>query len=309
MEERGEDRGTAKQRSYPSLLWPLLLVAIGVLLLLNSLGRINLNFWDLWRYWPALLILIGLDLLVGRRSRLGRLIVVLLTLVVLGVCVGLILRAPGPVTGGGEVEAISEPLQGAERASLRVESVAGKLTITRLDDSSSLIEGTLDLASSRKPTWKVDRTGDQVSMQLAYQEGTSFSIGWGRSDSWNLRLSPAVVWALTANLAAGEGRLDLTGLDLDTLSVELGAGKYQVTLPDKVGGKVSIKGGAGGLVLEIPATLAARLDVQRGIVPVSISDRFEEKDGVYVTADWETNDNRVEVEIDLGVGGLTVREP
>lgn len=309
MDERGEDRGTAKQRSYPSLLWPLLLVAIGVLLLLNSLGRINLNFWDLWRYWPALLILIGLDLLVGRRSQLGRLIVVLLTLVVLGVCVGLILRAPGPVTGGAEVDTISEPLQGAERASLRVESVAGKLTIIKLDDSSSLIEGTLDLASSRKPTWKVDWTGDQVSMQLAYQEGTSFSIGWGRSDSWDLRLSPAVVWALTANLAAGEGRLDLTGLDLDTLSVELGAGKYQVTLPDRVGGKVSIKGGAGGLVLEIPETLAARLDVQRGIVPVSISDRFEEKDGVYVTADWETNDNRVEVEIDLGVGGLTVREP
>ena len=309
MDERGEDRGTAKQRSYPSLLWPLLLVAIGVLLLLNSLGRINLNFWDLWRYWPALLILIGLDLLVGRRSQLGRLIVVLLTLVVLGVCVGLILRAPGPVTGGAEVDTISEPLQGAERASLRVESVAGKLTITKLDDSSSLIEGTLDLASSRKPTWKVDRTSDQVSMQLAYQEGTSFSIGWGRSDSWDLRLSPAVVWALTANLAAGEGRLDLTGLDLDTLSVELGAGKYQVTLPDKVGGKVSIKGGAGGLVLEIPSKLAARLDVQRGIVPVSISDRFEEKGGVYVTADWETNDNRVEVEIDLGVGGLTVREP
>jgi Domain of unknown function (DUF5668) len=206
MDERGEDRGTAKQRSYPSLLWPLLLVAIGVLLLLNSLGRINLNFWDLWRYWPALLILIGLDLLVGRRSQLGRLIVVLLTLVVLGVCVGLILRAPGPVTGGAEVDTISEPLQGAERASLRVESVAGKLTIVKLDDSSSLIEGTLDLASSRKPTWKVDRTGDQVSMQLAYQEGTSFSIGWGRSDSWDLRLSPAARLAVSAQTTAGERR-------------------------------------------------------------------------------------------------------
>jgi len=309
MEERGEDRGTAKRRGYPSVLWPLLLIAIGVLFLLDSLGTIDLNFWELWRFWPALLILIGLDLLLGRRSRLGNLIVVVLTLVVIGVCVGLLVRTPGQVTGGVDVDRIAEALEGAERASLRVESAAGKLTISKLDDSSSLIEGTLDLASSHRPSWKVDRKSDQVSMRLAYDEGTSFSIGWGRSDTWDLRLSPAVVWELTANVAAGEGQLDLTGLDLDSLSVELGAGKYVVTLPEKVGGKVSIKGGAGSLILEIPETLAARVSVQRGLASVSMPDRFQEKDGVYVTRDWQTSSNRVEVEINLGVGGLTVREP
>jgi hypothetical protein len=76
-----------------------------------------------------------------------------------------------------------------------------------------------------------------------------------------------------------------------------------------VGGKVTIKGGVGSLVLEIPETMAARVSVQSGIAPVSMSDRFEKKDGAYVTRDWETSTNRVEVEINLGVGGITVREP
>ena len=303
MGERGERE---RRHRYPSLLWPLLLITVGVLLLLKSLGYVELNFWELWRFWPALLILIGLDLLLGRRSWLGSLVVLLLTLAVIGGCVLMVVQTPGQ-PAGGKVDRIAEPLEGAERASLKVESAVGTLTMSKIEDSSSLIEAELDLATSRKPTWKAERNGDLVSMQLAYESGISF--GWGRGETWDLRLSPAVAWELAANLAAGEGRLDLTGIDLRTLNLELGAGQYTVTLPERVGGKVTIKGGAGGLVLEIPEGLAARLNIQRGIAPVSMSDRFERKGDAYVTHDWETSGNRVEIEINLGVGGITVREP
>jgi len=306
MGERGEK---GERRRYPSVFWPLLLIVIGVLFLLNSLGYIDLNFWELWRFWPVVLILIGLDLLLGRRSRLGNLIVLLLSLAVIGGCVLLVVQTPGRLAGGSEVDRIAEPLDGAERASLDIRSVVGELTISQLEDSPSLVEATLDLATSRKPVWKAERRGDQVSMQLAYEGGGSFSIGWGRGETWDLRLSPAVVWELKGNIAAGEGRLDLTGLDLDALTLELGAGQYVVTLPEKVGGKVAIKGGVGSLVLKIPETMAARVSIQRGIVPVSMSDRFEKKGDVYVTRDWETSNNRVEVEINLGVGSITVQGP
>jgi hypothetical protein len=40
-----------------------------------------------------------------------------------------------------------------------------------------------------------------------------------------------------------------------------------------------------------------------------MSDRFEKKGDAYVTRDWETSNNRVEVEINLGVGSITVQEP
>lgn len=306
MGERGEGE---RQRRYPSVFWPLLLIAIGVLLLLNSLGYIDLDFGELWRFWPVLLILIGLDLLLGRRSWLGNLIVLLLTLTVLGGCILLLAKPAGQLAGGVEVDKITESLQGAERASLDVKAAAGTLTMSQIEDSSSLIEATLELATDHKPTWKVERDGDHVSMQLAYESGTPFSIGWGRGETWDLRLSPAVVWELTADLGAGESRLDLTGIDLDALALELGAGQYVVTLPEKVGGNVTIKGGAGGLVLKVPEGLAARVSIERGIAPVSMSDRFEKKGGAYITHDWETNTNRVEIEINLGVGGITVQEP
>ena len=309
MEDQTERKERGRRRRYPSLMWPLLLIAVGVVALLASLGYVQLNFWELWRLWPVLLILIGLDLLLARRSWLGSLIVVLLTLAVIGGAVWLLVQTPGRAAGGTEVDRISEPLQGAERASLDVETPVGKLTISQLGDSSSLVEGTLDLATSHKPTWKADRQGDQVSMQLGYGSGTNFSFGWGRGETWDLLLSPAVIWELKANLAVGDGQLDLTGLNVDTLNLQLGVGQCVVTLPEKVGGKVAIKGGVGSLVLRIPKTLAAQVTIQRGISPVSAPARFERNGDTYVTSDWETNTSRVEVEINAGIGPITIEEP
>ncbi|MCL4560246.1 MAG: DUF5668 domain-containing protein [Chloroflexi bacterium] len=50
--------------TYPrrSLFWPLFLVAIGVVFLLNNISMLPGNFWDMViRYWPILLIVAGLD--------------------------------------------------------------------------------------------------------------------------------------------------------------------------------------------------------------------------------------------------------
>jgi hypothetical protein len=45
-----------------SIFWPLLLIALGVIFLLNSLGVIQGDVWDLFiRLWPLLFILGGLD--------------------------------------------------------------------------------------------------------------------------------------------------------------------------------------------------------------------------------------------------------
>lgn len=49
-------------RSPRSLLFPLLLIALGILLLLNNLGLLGLPRGEGWlRLWPLLLVLLGLD--------------------------------------------------------------------------------------------------------------------------------------------------------------------------------------------------------------------------------------------------------
>jgi hypothetical protein len=49
------------------IAWPVILIALGVLFLLNNLALLSISFWrTLWRFWPIILVLIGIELLFGR---------------------------------------------------------------------------------------------------------------------------------------------------------------------------------------------------------------------------------------------------
>jgi hypothetical protein len=304
------DRQAYERRRPPSLVGPVILITIGLLILLNNLDMLNVNLWELWRLWPVLLILAGLEIILGRRSVLGNLIVLALTLAVVAGIVILLVGAPhvlGPSISGG-ADRIVEPLDGIERAELRIDFAAGSLNITRLTDSSSLIEGDLDLAAETKPFWMVDRSDDRAAMSLGYESGTEFR-SWRGGDEWELYLSPKVSFSLDVDVGAGGATLDLTGLDIDDLVVEAGASQTQVIFPAEGNFAAKINSGVGALVLTIPEGMAARLRISRGLGVLDISDRFRKDDQEYVTDDWATNGNRVDVKLDVGVGVVTVREP
>ena len=307
MRER-EEKGGARRR-YPSLVWPILLITAGLLFLLSNLGVLDVNFWELWRLWPLLLILAGLEIILGRRSFVGNVIVLIVTIAVVAGVVIFLIAAPdvlAPSSAGG-VDRITEALEGVERASLKVNFAAGQLDISRLVDSSSLIEGDLGLATERQPTWEIDRKGDRADMVLEYERG--FQDWRGRGDEWHLRISPNVGFSLNVDVGAGRATIDLTGLDIRDLTVDAGAGQTTVIFPDEGDFSATVDSGVGGLVLEIPEEMAARIRVNRGLSALDISRRFDKEGDVYLTDDWETNENRVDLDVDIGVGVVTIREP
>ena len=74
----------SERRRRGSLVGPLILIGLGVVFLLNNLGILSWSVWEvIFRLWPILLVAIGLDLLVGRRSTLGSLLALALTLIIL----------------------------------------------------------------------------------------------------------------------------------------------------------------------------------------------------------------------------------
>jgi hypothetical protein len=111
------------------------------------------------------------------------------------------------------------------------------------------------------------------------------------------------------NLGAGVATIDLTGLEIQDLSVDAGASQTTVIFPQEGDFSATVDGGVGQLVLEIPRQMAARIQVDRGVSALDISRRFDKEGDIYLTGDWWTNENRVDLEVDIGVGLVTVREP
>jgi hypothetical protein len=307
------DHNRDHRRPYPSLVGPIVLITAGALFLLNNLGILDVSFLRLWRLWPVLLILLGLDILFGRRSAWGSVVVALLALLLVAGVVLLLVYAPAALetTVGVGGERISEPLGDIERAELQVGFAAGDLRIAALDDSAMLIEGRLNLSTRHKPVWEIRRSGNRASMALNYRQGVSVGTfpGGSGGDEWSLALSPDVVYLLDVKAGAGEATLDLRGLDIGHLTVEAGASQTTIIFPEQGSFGSTVTGGVGHLVLEIPRDLAARITVERGLSALDISQRYERTGDVYQTEGYESSDDRVDVQLRVGVGLLTIREP
>ncbi len=81
---------------YRSLFWPVILVGVGVIWLLSNLGYVTpANLSEIWRLWPLLLIAAGLDMLLGRRLPLASALIGLLVLGLVGAFLFADIRIPG----------------------------------------------------------------------------------------------------------------------------------------------------------------------------------------------------------------------
>ncbi len=278
------------------LVGPAILIGLGVVFLLNNLGMLDWGIWNiLLRLWPLLLIAIGLELMVGRRSALGSLLIVALMLSVMAVAVW----ASGAWLSGGTrltSQTISQPLGTATRADIDVRMGAGTLRIGAQAQPAGLIEGTGDTASFKlhsnsRSAWGLPFTG-QEGVQLV----------------WDLRLNPDTPTRLHLDTGAGTATLDLARLRVTDLEVNIGVGQTTLTLPQQGRVQAQINGGIGETTVIIPAGMAARIEATTGLGQVSVLGNYQRQDKVYITPDYATADDRVDLIVKGGIGSITIRQ-
>ncbi len=294
-------------RRVGSLVWPLVLVGLGVVLLLNNLGMLDWSVWEMiLRLWPVLIIGFGLELLIGRRSVWGSLLAALLVVALL---VGAIYLFRLPAAGaGGSTESISQPLAGAERGEVEVEFGVGRLTVGAGAGVGQLVEGRVVLARGQRLVSE-GRVADGVAHYRIGSEdsGTAWlGGGMGERREWTLHLNSSIPLALTLHSGVGETRLDLSGLLVTDLEIDSGVGQVVAVLPAQGRVRVAVEAGVGEMVLRVPRSMAVRMQVDGGLGQVSVPSDFVRQDKVYLSPDFTTAQHRADIEIDGGVGRIVV---
>ena len=306
-----------REREYhPTIVGPLILITVGVLLLLNQMGKLPWTIWEtLWHFWPVILILFGLEILVkGSRSLAAYITVLLIAIVVLGGTIGYAMyhdwqsAKPRKATG---TENLLEARQDADQGHITLKFGAGKLEIGALSDSPNFVEGEIvygQFALKAEKEFYVS-DGRAVFSLRAQSRPIPFWPPNARGDYWNIKFTPRIPLEMEIDSGAGKVKIDLSELKVTKLTLKTGVGETSITLPATAGmTDASIITGVGSTTVHIPNGVGARIQISQGIGSVRVdSTRFTRSEDAYVSTNYHTADNKLELEIKGGVGSITIK--
>jgi hypothetical protein len=252
------------------VFWPLLLIALGLVFLLQNFGLISGISWlAVARLWPLLLILIGLDIAFARRWPLPT-----LAAEVVVIAAGLALVAYAPNLGPGlfvfsdgngpGLTDVTVPRGDATQLSLTVN--AGATRAYHLSGGSKeLVE-----AQSANPDLRVRNSAPRVSGRADVRLDQVSPNGFlrpGNAADIQIRLASDVPTSLTINVGAGDFDIDLSDIRVTDARVNVGASSMRFALP-KPSGNVDIRmnGGASSVTITVPDGVEARIATTGGFL-------------------------------------------
>ncbi len=299
-------------RSGPRLFWPIILIGIGVVFLLNNLGVIQDNPWVvIWRLWPLLLIALGLEIMLGRRSGAGSIVSAVLGLAVVAFVLWILIarpNLPGLSVGTLTSTPINYPVKEIRSASISISFSAGTNELRALSNSDNLIEGTIQHYGDL--TFDASDAGSQASVRISSnRNGIQFPIfvGGDSAEHWDVGLNPSVAYDLDLNMGVGQSTLDLSKLTMTGGRISAGVGTTDLRLPTKGRFVMSIDGGVGTVRIRLPSSIAARVEVDTGIGSFNAGARLRSvANDVYETDGFASADDAITLRVKAGVGTISV---
>ena len=293
-------------RRHPGL-WPFILIALGITFLLDNLG---LSTWGVWNalevWWPLILIVLGVDLL-SHSQPWGRPLTLGLAALAVGFMVIWSFNQPA-TSGNSRIETVSQALTDA-RAEIELNPSVGRLEIGA-NTTGKLIDGTLELSGRDRLVREFGTRGAAQFVRLEAVTQGSFINLHGLSDlnnaGWKLGLSPKVLLILRIKTGVGSSSIDLTDLKVTEFVLESGVGRATVTLPSSGVVTARVESGVGETTVYIPAKMQARVRASSGVGTVRVNGDYRREGDVYTSSGFETASSRVELEVQGGVGRVTV---
>jgi hypothetical protein len=296
-----------RKRRRTSIVLPSILILIGVLLLLYNLGLVDWSVWSaIARFWPLIPIAVGLELILGRGSVSGAAAVIAILMIIAAAGLALpFLASGGPITR----MRVDKPLSGALSAEIRINMGVGALYLSSLPDSSDLISGTVETAARERLTQDFSITGTNAHLVLSTENKDFLSLNLGRQHErkWDLALNDSIPMRLDIRTGVGEARIDLERILATDVELRTGVGKTDLTLPATGDVKAALSGGIGETVIHIPRGVAARIRTKTGIGSVQVDGNYTRINGEYISPDFNTAKNRVDLEVKGGIGGIRIQ--
>lgn len=316
-----------------SLVFPILLIAIGALFLFRNWHPDFHPYQVLRVYWPLILVLVGLGKIydwsrqrnvaggdpnaapsgasspgIAVGSTLG--IVAFVAVLVILLAHYQKSREHFETSDGrdhfaSQNEEVLE-LQGATSVEARLRMGAGEANIS--GGSSHLLNSQFHFDRD----WDSPRVDYHVSdgkgyLDISQEKG---NINFGANDNrWDLKFNNDVPINLRMDMGAGQGNLNLRDTNVRRLELHIGAGEVMLDLTGdrKSDLDASISGGVGQATIRLPRDVGVIAHAKGGIGSIDTGE-LEERNGGYVNKAYGKSAHTIRLDVQGGIGEIELVE-
>src|ERR1700675_2980504 len=304
-----------------STVFPLLLIAFGVLVLLS---RALANFcpWPgVGKYWPLILIFAGAGMFWDHSQRLRNpeapstfpVGATLGTVVFLLVLLVLIWRGhtyaarewpSHSTTKSHRVESIDG--KGAKSVRMSVKMPAGDLAMS--GGAESLLSADFSFGSS----WgepKIEYSVNNGAGELSIDQEGGGTLVTNSDNTWNLKVNDSIPLDLEIDVGAGRGVFRFAKVDLTRLELNIGAGQADVDLSGERAKdlQAEIQGGVGEATIRLPKDVGVVAVVHGGLGSID-THGLKEEDGQYVNEGYRKSPTTIHLSVNGGIGSIKLQQ-
>jgi LiaF transmembrane domain len=303
-----------------NLLWGILVLAVAIIGLLRAFNILPAGIDDLiMRAWPVLLIIAGLSIFLRDRVRFGSVLALVVGLALVGGVTAVSFSQRATQTRSDYQETIAQPVSATvSLLRVHVEMLSTEVEIVRSLQTAA-ISGQFTGSSESLVTSDYAEAGDgTASLTITETHPNQFPLldAVGRG-TFRLELPAGIPLDVSFKGQEGTVSLNMSGLSLERLNMDLLKGDAVVTLPEYkplgspdnalLGGLVARD---GSLTLIVPPTVAAHLELTgSGASPVYDATVYNLlANGVLESRNYDFSDIKVRYGVTVPRGKITVTE-
>lgn len=290
------------------LFWGLFLLTIGALFLGVKYDFINYDFSIVWDLWPLIFILWGAavmfkDTLV--RPVISALFGIFIAVMLFGIISNLFFNFNNTWQDNGDYSEYYniEYNDSIKYAEFDFSSGAGNFKIEALTDK--LIEAKSDGLFADYDFYS--NNNDSSSYIRFAMNKKDFSFGEKFKNNVKVALNENPIWDFEFSYGAAKAHFDLSEYKVRNIRLNSGASNCTLKLGDKYERtNVKIEMGAAKLRIYVPYNSGCRIKSDLVLSSKSLKDFNKQDSGNYITSNYDSSENKIDIEVDAGVSSFKV---
>lgn len=281
------------------------LLTVGILWVLWSVGVVTWSIVNaMFVLWPLILVIIGVNI-IFRNNGIVRAVAWIAFLAIL-ISYGYFFddrkNTGEGITAGKNV--VIEMLPDTQKGNLRL--AFGGTKISMDSNTSNLLE-----ADIQDPDITYTESNENGTASIAFDKKnykiTSLNSNLNNHNN-RFHLNNQVVWDIDIDTGAVEGDFDMSDLAVGKLSLDTGAANLRLALGDRSANTVvEVNAGASKIDFDVPAAAGVKVKMDGGLNSTNFDgSNWEKRDGYYFSRGYEEASVKIDMDVDMGVGKLSV---